>query len=461
MLWLYRLLFLPVVLLSAPYYGWRMRRRGGYGAHFSQRFGAVPPIPPKPPGAKRVWLQAVSVGEMLAIAPLLEAWRRDPAVQVYLTTTTSTGYALAAERYLAKGVVAGLGYFPLDFAPCSAKAWRGIEPDLVVLTEGERWPEHLHQAARRVVPAVAINARLSDRSFRRMRRLGPLARLLTRGLTRVLAASAGDAERFAAFGVPAERIAVTGNLKLDVALPEVDAAEAARFRRELGLGDARILLGASTWPGEEAALLAAWRGLAVAGEGEARMGNMGGTPMPRAGEAAGGGAPVPPWKLLIVPRHAERRGEIEALLAAEARAGGLRYHLRSRGAAAGEVDVAVADTTGELARLLALAEIVFVGKTLPPHGEGQTPVEAAARGKATLFGPGTANFRIIARELEENGAARRVADAAGLGAAVQSLAADADARAAAGAAGLRWHAGNRGATERTRAALEEILRGRN
>jgi 3-deoxy-D-manno-octulosonic-acid transferase len=433
MLWLYRLLFLPVALLSAPYYGWRMRRRGGYGAHFSQRFGATPPLPAKPPGVTRVWLQAVSVGEMLAVAPLLEAWRRDPRVQVYLTTTTSTGYALAAERYLAKGVVAALGYFPLDFAPCSARAWEAIRPDLVVLTEGERWPEHLHQAARRGVPAVAVNARLSDRSFRRMRRLGPLARLLTRGLTRVLAASEGDAERFARFGVPLERITVTGNLKLDVALPEVDAAEAARFRRELGLGDAPILLGASTWPGEEAALLAAWRALPAAAS----------------------------WKLLLVPRHAERRAEIEALLAGEASARGLRYHFRSRGVAPGEVDIAVADTTGELARLLALAEIVFVGKTLAPHTEGQTPVEAAARGKATVFGPGTANFRIIAQELEAVGAARRVADTAALSGAVQTLAADADARAAAGAAGLRWHAGNRGAAERTRAALEEILRGPN
>lgn len=433
MLWLYRLLFLPLALLSAPYYGWRMRRRGGYGAHFGQRFGATPPLPAKRPGVKRVWLQAVSVGEMLAIAPLIEAWKADPAVEVYLTTTTSTGYGLAAERYLAKGAVMALGYFPLDFWFCSAKAWRSVEPDLVVLTEGERWPEHLHQAARRGVPAAAVNARLSDRSFRRMRRLGPLARLLTRGLSHVLAASEGDAERFSAFGVPAERVTVTGNLKLDVSLPEVGAPEEERFRRELGLGEAKLLLGASTWPGEEAALLDAWRGLE--GDGAGRSG----------------------WKLLLVPRHAERRSEIEELLASS----GLRYHFRSRGAAPGGVDVAVADTTGELARLLALGEIVFVGKTLPPHAEGQTPVEAAARGKAVVFGPGTANFRVIARELEEAGAARRVADVAELGAAVRSLAEDSLAREQAGAAGRRWHRGNRGAAERTRAVLSGILQSRN
>lgn len=432
MLWLYRLVFLPVALLAAPYYGWRMRRRGGYGRHFGQRFGATPMLPPKRAGVRRVWLQAVSVGETLAVAPLLEAWKNDLSVEVYLTTTTSTGYAVAEERYLKKGVVMALGYFPLDFWWCSARAWRAVRADLAVLTEGERWPEHMHQAKRQGAPVAAINARLSDRSFRRMRRLGPLARLLTRGLTRVLAASEGDAERFEKFGVPGERIAVTGNLKLDVALPEVTAEEAVRFRRELGLGDAPLLLGASTWPGEEAALVEAWRGVREAG-----------------------------WKLLIVPRHAERRGEIDALLSAETAASGARWWMRSRGAAPGEVDVAVADTTGELSRLLALGEIVFVGKTLPPHTEGQTPVETAARGKALILGPGTANFRVIARELDASGAAARVADAAGLAVATAELARDLARRRRIGEAGVKWHAGNRGATERTRRQLGEILRSGN
>jgi len=428
MLWLYRLLFLPLVLLAAPYYGWRMRRRGGYGAHFGQRFGAVPALPAKRSGVRRIWLQAVSVGELNAVAPLLEAWRGDSAVEVYLTTTTSTGYALAAQRYLAKGAVVGLGYFPLDFWPCSARAWRAVSPDLALLTEGERWPEHLAQAARRGVPVIAVNARLSDRSFGRMRRLGPLARLLVGGLTRVLAASAADAQRFAAFGVAAERIEVTGNLKLDANPPELSPEERAQLRRELGVGDAPLLLGASTWPGEEEALLAAWRGVGAAG-----------------------------WKLLLVPRHAERRGEVEALLAAT----GVRYHLRSRGPALAEVDVAVADTTGELARLLTLAEVVFVGKTLPPHTEGQTPVEAAAQGRAVLFGPGVANFRVIARELVAVGAAVKVADAEGLAVRIRELAADPAQRARLGEAGRRWQAGNRGAAARTLTAIAKILRGVN
>lgn len=424
MLWLYRLLFLPLALLAAPYYGWRMRRRGGYGAHFGQRFGATPVLPAKRTGVRRIWLQAVSVGELLAIAPLLESWRHDPTVEVYLTTTTSTGYALAKDRFLAKGLVMRLGYFPLDFWACSACAWRAVGPDLALLMEGERWPEHLNQAAQRGVPVVVVNARLSDRSFARMRRLGPLTRLLVGGLTRVLAASPGDAERFARFGVPTERIAVIGNLKLDVALPDVSPTNKAQWRSELGLGDAPILLGASTWPGEEAALLAAWRRIAPEG-----------------------------WRLLLVPRHAERRGELEGWLAAS----GVRFHLRSRGTATGSVEVAVADTTGELARLLSLAEIVFVGKTLPPHTEGQTPIEAAAWGKALILGPGTANFRAIARELKAMDGVIQVNDAESLAEAVQKLAGNAGRRSALGTAGARWLAGSRGAAERTRVELARIL----
>lgn len=432
MLWLYRLLFLPAVLLAAPYYLLRMRRRGGYAAHFGQRFGATPALPAKRAGVRRIWLQAVSVGEMLAIAPLLDGWAKDATVEVYLTTTTSTAYALAAQRYAGRAAVIGLGYFPLDCWFTARRTWRAVEPDLVILTEGERWPEHLAQAASRGVAVAAVNARLSDRSFRRMSKLGPWARLLTRGLTRVLAASAGDAERFAKFGVSPERIIVTGNLKLDVELASVSDLEQARFRAELGLGEARILMGASTWPGEEAALVSAWRELRAT----------------EAGRTA---------KLLIVPRHAERRGEIEEFLKAQ----GVRYHLRSSGPVqAGDgVDVAVADTTGELQRLLALAEVVFVGKTLAPHTEGQTPVEAAARGRAVLFGPGTASFRVITVELLAAGAARRVEDAPELAREILLLWADDAARAQMGAAGRNWHEGNRGSAARTQAALADLLRG--
>lgn len=425
MLWFYRLLFFPVLLVSAPYYLWRMRRRGGYGEDFSQRLGAVPALPPKRPGVRRIWLQAVSVGEMLAIEPVLAGLAADPTVEIYLTTTTSTGHRLAVERYRSR--VAGIGYFPTDAWLFSSRAWRQVEPDLVILTEGERWPEHMAQARARGVPVVCINARLSDRSFRRMKAWAPLVRPLLSGITRLLPGSELDAARFREIGFPADRITTTGNIKLDVTITPLTDAEIQRLREELGLGQGGlVVLGSSTWPGEEAALLEALRELRAAGVS---------------------------CRLLVVPRHAERRNELEALLAAST----WTHHFRSYGSAPGEVDVAVGDTTGELRKMTQLADVVFVGKSLSPHHEGQTPVEAAALGRPVLFGPEMSNFRLIASELVTAGAAQRVATPAELTVALKELARDPAERKKRGAAGLEWHRHNRGAVERTLQIVRDEL----
>jgi 3-deoxy-D-manno-octulosonic-acid transferase len=360
---------------------------------------------------------------MLAIAPLIEELHRDGA-EIYLTTTTSTGYRIARDRY-AKYVL-GVGYFPVDWWPFSARAWRAIRPDLVILTEGERWPEHLRQAQRRGVPVIAINARLSDRSFRRMKWFAPAARLMVGGVTRLLPGSTQDEARFRELGVPAASMTTTGNLKFDVAIPRLTAAEATQLRAELGLPEGLVLLGSSTWPGEEAAMIEGLRATRERGLA---------------------------CSLLLVPRHAERRAEIERLLAKS----GLRFHFRSRGPAAGEVDVAVGDTTGELRKLTQLADCVFVGKSLPPHTEGQTPLEAAALGRAIILGPGMSNFRVIADELAAEGAAVRVTTAEELAGTAAALLRDANRRQALAAAATAWHARNAGAVGRTLAVVREEL----
>ena len=208
MIWVYRLLFLPLLLLASPYYLWRMRRRGGYAEGFWHRFGDVPPLPARAPGAKLIWLQAVSVGEVLAIAPLLEAFKREAGVEVYLTTTTSTGYRLAKEKYGA--LTAGIGYFPLDWWAFSAAAWRKVAPDLAILMEGERWPEHVAQAQAHRMPIIGINARMSDRSFKRSLRFRALMRPLAAGITRMLCAAKRDEQRFKALGFPPGRLQTTG-----------------------------------------------------------------------------------------------------------------------------------------------------------------------------------------------------------------------------------------------------------
>lgn len=424
MIWIYRLIFMPALLLASPYYLWRMRKRGGYGESHWHRFGGVGALPVKRRGVKRIWLQAVSVGEMLAIAPLLEAFKREGGVEVYLTTTTSTGYKLAREKYAALTI--GIAYFPLDFWFFSGRAWRVVQPDLCILMEGERWPEHMHQAARRGVPVVSVNARLSDRSFQRSVRFGFAVLALSRGLTRILCASTGDEQRFRAIGFPAAKLRTTGNLKLDVDIPALPEAEVGQLRRDLGLGAGLVLLGSSTWPGEEMALIAA---LKTAREKGLRV------------------------SLLLVPRHAERREELRALLEKS----GFSFHFRSAGAAPGCVDVAVGDTTGELRKFTQLADLVFVGKSLAPHDGGQTPVEAAILEKPVIHGPRMTNFREIIRGLTEAGAVRKVETHGELISATVELLQSEEQRRRLSAAAHTWHEANRGATERTLAVIRAEL----
>lgn len=426
MIWIYRLLFPVALVVMAPHYLLRMRRRGGYGAGFRNRFGMLPALPPRTAGVRRVWLQAVSVGEILAVEPILRSLKAD-GTEVVLTTTTSTGYRVALERMA--GLVCGVAYFPIDWAPFSARAWAAIAPDVAVVAEGERWPEHMRQARARGVPVLCINGRISDRSFDRLRRFPPVARFVMGGITRLLAGSAEDAERFRMLGVPAERVSVSGNIKLDVEIPRLDHAALAGLRREVGLPAAGlVLLGSSTWPGEEEALIGALS------------------------QARSRGVDC---SLLLVPRHAERRAEIEKILGVT----GLSYHFRSRGPAPAEVDVAVGDTTGELRNLTQLADLVFVGKSLPPHTEGQTPVEAATLGKPVLFGPGMGNFRAIEHDLLARGAARTVATPADLSEQATALLQDPAKREALAAEAARWRRDNGGGVERTLAAIREEIDG--
>ena len=423
MSWAYRILF-PLLLIPAlPYYFWRMLRRGGYGTGFSQRFGFFPSPGPKTPGKRRFWLQAVSVGEIEAIGPLLRQLQATGEAEIILTTTTSTGYRLAKERYA--DVAQTIGIFPADLWPCSALAWRRIRPDVVILVEGELWPEHLAQARARGVPAYLINGRISDKSFARHQRFRKLSHHVLGHFRQIAAGSEEDARRFRVLGFDST---VTGNIKFDVASDApMSAEERARLRADLGFGaDPRtvVLLGSSTWKGEETALLKIIRELRAAGTDV---------------------------RLLLVPRHSERRAEV----AAEVSASGLDWHQRSSGgpvAPAGTI-VHLADTTGELRRLTRAADLAFCGKSLAPHEGGQTPIECAAAGVAIVYGPRMTNFRDICRGLEKAKAASRTEDGDALGGKIRTLCGDERERTEMGRNGAAWHQGNRGATERTLALL--------
>ncbi len=430
MIWLYRCLFPLAFLVGLPFYARRMLKRGGYRQRFGDRFGFAPTPPPRRDGAT-LWFQAVSVGEVLAIEPVVRRLRTEhPDANLYLTTTTSTGFALLNTRDTGADWT---GYFPIDFAPASTRFWRRLRPDLCILMEGELWPEHLHQACRRAVPVLLVNARLSDRSFRRYRALGPLGRGMFGMVSRILAASSEDAGRIRSIAPAAVEVETSGNLKFDVEFPPrpVGPARTAELRT-LGLCENAdepplLLLGSSTWPGEEEVLCRVLDQLL------------------RTGTAA---------KLLLVPRHAERRADV----CASVERSGLAFSLRSTdGPADPENPVYIADTTGELRRFTALADLAFIGKSLPPNDGGQTPIEAAAYGVPMVYGPGMTNFKAACRGLEAADAALRCETSENTAETLLELARDPGRRKEISDNAVRWHQANRGAVERTVAAIGAMI----
>lgn len=423
MIWLYRILYLPLLLIALPYYSFRMWRRGGYAKDFQHRFGFFYHLSPTKADKKRVWVQAVSVGELLAIGPLINALQSDKTVEIVLTTTTSTGYIEALKRY--RENTACIGLFPLDFWPCVWMAWKCIQPDAVILTESELWPEHLHQAQKREIPAFLVNARISEKSFKGYKRFPILSKWLLQKFAFIFATSDLIEGRLLELGALSEKIKTTGNIKFDVSVGEqMDADERGALLNELGLAVKTgrkkpfVLLGSSTWPGEEQALLKVQSALIEDGVD---------------------------CRLLLVPRHAERASEIIRFLEKQS----LTWHQRSTEKQAPEnTFVYLADTTGELARLTQIADLAFVGKSLPPNQGGQTPIEAAGLGIPILIGPNMGNFKEVVESLLASGSARAVENTDELETAAKELVNDIQARSAMSRAGTAWHKGNRGSSQR-------------
>ncbi|MEM8866811.1 MAG: glycosyltransferase N-terminal domain-containing protein, partial [Verrucomicrobiota bacterium] len=338
-------------------------------------------------------------------------------IEIVLTTTTSTGYAEARKRYADK--VSYVAIFPLDFWPFSRAAWKRIQPDAIILTESELWPEHLHRAGKQQVPTFLINARMSDKSYARYQQVRPLACWLFSKLDHIYTASELDQKRLIELGGNDTRVTCSGSIKFDVKIEHrLDPDKQQELKSSLGFAaDSFVLLGSSTWPGEEAALLNTQKAL-----------------MARAIDC----------RLLIVPRHAERAPEIVKLLEAQ----DLPWHQRSTGYEAENNRIHLADTTGELAMLSQIADLAFIGKSLEPNVGGQTPIEAAAVGLPILMGPNMNNFKYVVRSLLREKIARTVQDAEALKATALQLAEDEAARKAMSKAARAWHGRNQGSSQR-------------
>ena len=362
-----------------------LRRRARAGkedpARLPERFGH--PSAQRPAGPV-VWIHAASVGESLSVLPLIQAVRvRLPRVTPVLTTGTVTAATLMAGRLPAGALHQ---YAPVDLSAALRRFLGHWRPDLALWVESELWPNALTSLRAAGVPTVLLNARMSRRSFRRWRRLRPLARHLLSGFAAVFAQSPGDAERLLALGAAEAR--TLGNLKEAAAPLPADEADLATLTA--ALAGRRCWLAASTHQGEETFAAQVHRALAAAHPG---------------------------LLTVIVPRHPARGAAVAAAL----RAAGFATGLRSAGEGPTPATaVYVADTLGELGLWCRLADVVFVGGSLVPHG-GHNVLEPARLGRAVLFGPHMENFRESAAALLEAGGAARVADTAGLAAALGRL----------------------------------------
>ena len=400
-----------------------LRARAGRGkedaARLGERLGRASAARPHGP---LVWVHAASVGELRAVMALVRRLRR-LGLQVLLTTGTVTSARFAAAE-LPDGAVHQFN--ALDIVPAMRRFLDHWSPALAVFVESEAWPVALDELARRGVPALVVNARLSDRSFRRWSRHPAVARFVFRRFAFVAAQSELDAERFRALGSP--RVAASGNLKADAGPPP--APEDVLAASRLAIGERPVWTAASIHPAEDALVADAALRLKAA----------------RPGALA-----------IVVPRHPDRADAMRTLF--EGR--GLAVAQRSRGEeTTPTTDVLLADTMGEIGLWCRLSTVVFMGKSLAPEagaGGGQNPLEPAACGAAVLSGRAVENFREPFRQLLARGGVRFVDDAPMLADFVAHLWANDGARAAMAEGGLATVRHMTGALERTLTVMEPWL----
>lgn len=410
-------LFLPVFVARL---WWRGRVNPGYRQRIGERFGIFSQRPP----ANGLWLHSVSVGETLAAQPLVQQFRAQyPSCPVIITTTTPTGSEQVQRLY---GDSVEHVYLPYDVPLFLNRFLRQMRPGLLVVMETELWPNLLAACERAKVPVMLANARLSEKSARGYRKFSALTAPMLRRLSMVAVQNATDGQRFLDLGLPEARMDVTGSVKFDVSVPD-DIAQQGSELREVWGAQRPVLALASSHAGEDELLLDLYPALAAA---------------------------IPGLLLLLIPRHPERF----AAVADAAASRGLTVVRRSEDTASTLTQVYVADTMGEMLRLLAAADLVLVGGSLVAHG-GHNPIEPAALGKATLMGPHHMNFATIVEGLQEKGALALVStDAADLQQQLLHYLERADERQQMGLAGRAAVAENRGAVSRLTALCAGFLR---
>jgi 3-deoxy-D-manno-octulosonic-acid transferase len=380
------------------------------------------------PQGTRVWVHAVSVGEVNAVRPLVDALAARPGIRIMLSTVTSTGRRVAADRF---GNRVELIPFPVDLGWSCRRFLKHFRPDLILLAESELWPNFLAAAAGEGVPVVLVNGRISDRSFGRYRRLSWFFTPLVRMISHACMQSRQDKERLLALGADPKRVNWAGNLKFDCTVEPDPSFEPLR-RLIAGLlkprAESLLWVCGSTKPGEEEILLSIFDRLRHE---------------------------FPGLSLLLAPRHPHRAPEVLEL----ARQQGLNAERRTRlvpESVPNGLQVLVLDTVGELSRLYELADLVFVGGSLVPEG-GQNPIEPAFFGKPILVGPDMSNFQEVTRVFREAYGVLQVKDPGELEQRMRDLLRDAHAREWLGRNARKVIRQSQGAVQRTLEIVDRHL----
>jgi 3-deoxy-D-manno-octulosonic-acid transferase len=425
--WLTNLAYLAALGVFAPFLLWRAIRQGKYRTGWREKLWGH--LPRREGHGDCVWFHAVSVGEVLLLRTVIEGLRRDNGdLEVWISTTTHTGHAVAREKYPECRVV----YFPLDFTWAVRAALRRARPDLIAVAELELWPNFVREAHALGIPLVLINGRISARSFRGYRWVRPVLRPTLRRFVRLGVQTEEYRQRLLRLGACGRRTVVTGSVKFDGVEGDRGNPATRSLRAALGIGDDEpVLVAGSTHSPEEEYVLDCYRELRTE---------------------------FPTLRLLIAPRHRERFEEVADLV----RAAGLPLRRRSAGgqagpaAAPGERPVLLLDTLGELSAGWGLADVAFVGGSLSRRG-GQNMLEPCAYGAAVLFGPNTWNFRHAVELLLARRAAEVVHNTAELSGAVRRLLRDLPAARRMGSAARDVVLTQQGATRRTIDLLREFL----
>ncbi|MEP7155835.1 MAG: 3-deoxy-D-manno-octulosonic acid transferase, partial [Betaproteobacteria bacterium] len=400
---------------------WRGFQQRGYWRHLQERCGAFPRFD----AGHCIWIHAVSVGEMRAAQPLVRRLRLDyPAHPVLLSCMTVTGRETARELY---GDDVTCVYLPYDFFMLQSRLITHFHPRLLLVMETEIWPNLLAACHAHGVPALLVNARMSEKSSRGYARFAPIRQLVRSSLASlhaVAAQSSSDASRLAALG--ARNPVVTGNIKFDVAVDSALVARGQAWRLQLPAAK-RVLLAASTRDGEETILLDAYRQL-------------------RANEA---GANI---LLVLVPRHPQRFESVFQLV----KSAGFNVDRRTLTGPSDELHVWLGDSMGEMAAYIAVSDVAFIGGSLLPLG-GQNLIEACAQGKPVVMGPSTYNFSDASRLALEAGAMQQGEDAQAVMNLAGNLLLNDALRAEASDAARKFAAVHAGATEKTMGLIAPLL----